>query len=107
MKALIISSPPLQNYSVFIMPKSEMDTQWYDLYKKKLIEAEIDEKKALIEIEDIHKIHFTRLKLIQFIIKLGFGMSADHIRKFLIEKYGNSVKHEVIAICLYRIIEVA
>jgi len=106
MKDLIIQSPPTHSFSAFIMRKEDVDFNWYNVFHHKEIEAEIDGKRAIIEIHDIHQVPFVKLRIVQFILKMGFGVNAEQAKELLLKKYGKSIKHATIFICLYKIIEV-
>ncbi len=106
MKPLKIKSQNTHNYFVFVKADSEIDAEWANIFLPKEIEAQIDEKKAVIRIEDYHKIHFSKLQLVEFIIKLCFGIDISEFKKLLVKKYGSEIQTHDIYFGLYKLIEI-
>ena len=105
MKRLSFKSPPLHNFNVIVLPEPNIDKEWFSVLDPKEIEAEIDGKDCIIEIHDISKIHFKKLALNGFDIKLALGLEVDEFKDILIKKYGTRIKRVTIALLLYKLIE--
>ena len=110
---LRIKSTPNHNYSVFVDLAENIDPKWM-LGKidengkviQKEIECELDGTQAIIELQDYFKETFERLTLLNFTLKLGYGIPSDEFKKMLIKKYKGKInsKREIVII-LYKFIE--
>ncbi len=110
---LRIKSTPSHNYSVFVDLAENINPEWM-LGKidengnviQKEIECEIDGTQAIIELHDYFKEPFEKLTLLNFILKLGYGIPSVNFKKMLIKKYKGKINSKTeIAIILYKFIE--
>ena len=112
---LKIKIPPTHNYSVFIDLAENIPEEWLlgRIDEKgsvilNEIECEIDNKQAIIELQDYHKKPFAALTALNFIIKLSYGIDSTEFKKVLIKKHGGTINSKTeVAIVLYKLIETA
>jgi hypothetical protein len=111
---LRIKALPNHKFSAFIELSGNIDPEWclgrVDKEGKFIeaeVECEIDGHKALIRLHDYFKEKYESLPLLNFVLKLAYGLDGKQCQKVLLAKYPGKVDAKTeVTVILYELIEI-
>lgn len=109
-----IKTPPLHKYQVYFDKAENFDptdkigiySQNKEVFQPKEIEVELDGKQAAIIVHDFWGVKFSEMTLINSLLKLTYGMSAQEMQTQILKKWKNTRSSSMFVLVLYEIKEI-
>ena len=109
---LAIKTPPAHNFSLMILPASEVDPEWMigritedNKFIESEIECTLDGKKAAIKLISQYKVEMKLLKHASDILRLTYGMTGEQVKNVLLKKYKGLTDATEIRLIIYELLE--